>query len=250
MSALAASDLVKRYGDGAPVIDGFTHTFTPGTITGLVGPNGSGKTTLLRLLAVLTYPTQGRVTLGDLDIHETPHAYLRRTGIVHADSALPEHLSAVELLAWVLRARDCWTDDAPDRISSLLDRLRLGGPRTDLIGTYSSGMTKKTQIAAALVTEPDVLLMDEPLRSLDEATTQVALRMVAEARDRGAVVVLASHRSDALASLVDSVIRMRPQAGVVADGEADAEPDPSPDPAAADHAEASPSAASSSDPDS
>src|SRR5690606_30703555 len=117
--------ITKRYGQGAPVIDGLSVTFEPGTITGLVGPNGSGKTTLLRLLTALSYPTSGVVRYGTLDVHAHPYRYLRHVGVVHDQTGLPEYLSAEELLAWVLRARERWDEAAPERIGALLDAVRL-----------------------------------------------------------------------------------------------------------------------------
>ena len=205
-ASLVLDDVSKRYGTDAPVLDGLSHTFAPGTLSLLVGPNGSGKTTLLRLLSVLAYPTTGTVHYGDLDIHETPYRYLADVGLVHADGTLPEHLSATELLSWVLRSRNGWTEDAPDRIAHLLDRLQLDERRDNLIGTYSSGMTQKTQIAAALVAEPTVLLMDEPLRSLDTATADATVDLLKAFVADGGLAVVASHLTDALAPLADTTV--------------------------------------------
>jgi ABC-2 type transport system ATP-binding protein len=225
---LVLDDVTKRYGQDAPVLDGLSHTFAAGTITGLAGPNGSGKTTLLRLLSALAFPTSGTIRHGDLDIHAHPYRYLRRVGVVHADDVLPDHLTAVELLAWVLRERDAWTDDAPDRLGALLDRLALDARRANRIGTYSSGMRKKTQIAAALVHDPAVLLMDEPLRSLDTATTNATLALIEAFRDDGGLVIMASHLGSTLDALADTHLVMGPdaadaevvQAGEAATGEA------------------------------
>jgi ABC-2 type transport system ATP-binding protein len=207
-SPLILDGITKRYGDGPAVLDGLSRTFAPGTLTLLVGPNGAGKSTLLRLLSVLSYPTTGTVRYGDLNVHDHPYQYLAHTGIVHADAHLPEHLSAVELLAWILRSRDRWTDDAPDRIDALLQRLQLDERRENLIGTYSSGMTQKTQIAAALIAEPDVLLMDEPLRSLDTATADATVALLADFVDDGGLAVVASHLTDALAARADDTMHL------------------------------------------
>jgi len=207
-SSLVLDDVTKRYGDGPAVLDGLTRTFAPGTLTLLVGPNGAGKTTLLRLLSVLAHPTTGTVRYGELDVHAHPYRYLQQVGLVHADAHLPEHLTAVELLEWILRSRDCWSDDAPDRIAALLDRLRLDERRENLIGTYSSGMTQKTQIAAALVAEPTVLLMDEPLRSLDTATADATIALIDQFVADGGLAVVASHLTDPLADRADATFAL------------------------------------------
>ena len=216
-SSLTLNNITKRYGDGPAVLDDLSRTFAPGSLTMLVGPNGAGKSTLLRLLSVLSYPTTGTVRYGDLNVHEHPYQYLADVGIVHADAHLPEHLSAVELLEWILRSRDHWTDESPNHIDSLLHRLQLDERRENLIGTYSSGMTQKTQIAAALVAEPDVLLMDEPLRSLDTATADATINLLERFVDDGGLAVVASHLTDALDALADDTIALGAPAPSVAD---------------------------------
>ena len=207
-SSLVLDDVTKRYGDGPAVLEDLTHTFAPGTLTLLVGPNGAGKTTLLRLLSVLAYPTTGTVRYGDLDVHAHPHRYLTDVGLVHADAQLPEHLTAPELLEWILRSRGRWTESAPDRIDALLTHLRLDERRTQLVGTYSSGMLQKTKIAAALVAAPDAVLMDEPLRSLDTDTADATVDLLADFVADGGLAVIASHLTDALAPLADATLAL------------------------------------------
>jgi len=207
--SLTLENLTKRYGDGPPVVDGLAQSLAPGTLTLLVGPNGAGKTTLLRLLSVQAYPTSGTVRYGTLNVHDAPYEYLQAVGLVHAGPHLPEHLTAVELLEWILRSRGQWTDDeSPARIADLLDRLQLDERRSNLIGTYSSGMVQKAQVAAAFVAEPEVVLMDEPLRSLDTATTEATVDLLRGFIDDGGLAVIASHLTEALRPLADDVLAL------------------------------------------
>lgn len=210
---LVLDRVTKRYGRGAAVIEDLSAEFLPGTATGLVGPNGSGKTTLLRLLTALSYPTDGQVRYGRstgsgqaFDIHAHPHRYLRHVGVVHDEAELPDHLNAVEVLEWVLRARGRWDGAAPERIADLLDAVRLDERRENLIGTYSSGMRRKTQIAAALVAAPAVLLMDEPLRGLDTESTAAVLALLRDFKSGGGVLLLSSHLHASLGTLVDATL--------------------------------------------
>ena len=206
-ASLVLDALTKRYSDGPPILGGLSRSFAPGTLTLLVGPNGAGKTTLLRLLAVQAYPTSGTVHYGDLDVHAHPYRYLQHVGLVHAGPELPEHLTAVELLEWILRSREQWGSAGGDaRIAAVLDRLRLDERRSNLIGTYSSGMVQKAQVAAAFVAEPAVVLMDEPLRSLDTATTEATVDLIDEFVADGGLAIVASHLTDALRPLADEVV--------------------------------------------
>ena len=200
---LAVEAVRKRYPGADWVLYDLSHTFQPGTATGLVGPNGSGKSTLLRVLSALSPPTTGAVRYGTLDIHRRPHAYLQSVGVVHDKPDLPGYLTAVETLAWVARERGVWDDAAAARHAALLDAVLLDERREQLTRTYSAGMTRKTQLATALAARPAVLLLDEPFRALDTAATDAALALLAAFRDAGGLVVLSSHRADLLDRLCD-----------------------------------------------
>ena len=195
--------VTKKYLFGPYVLRDLSHTFAPGTATGLVGPNGSGKSTLLRMLSTLSPPTSGRVLYGDLDVHAHPHRFLADVGVVHDRPDLPGSLTAVETLEWIARERGTWDAEAPARHSDLLDAVRLDERREQLTGTYSAGMTRKAQLAAAFAGAPAVLLLDEPFRALDTDATEAALDLLAAFRDGGGLVVLSSHRGDLLDRLCD-----------------------------------------------
>jgi len=205
---LVLDSVSKQYGQHEPVIQSMSHTFEPGTLTMLIGPNGAGKTTLLRMMSVLAYPTDGQVLYDDFDVHDAPYRYLKHVGVVHAEAGLPEHLTAVELLEWVARSRDIWSDDGEAQIGSLLDRLHLDERRVNLLGTYSSGMLKKVQIGAAFIAHPDVLIMDEPLRSLDRTTTDATIDMVETFVEDSGIGIVASHLDSELRDLATNIVRM------------------------------------------
>ena len=198
---LKLTNVSKRYRTGQNVISGLSYEFKPGTATGLVGPNGSGKTTLLRLLSVNAYPTSGTIMYGSLNIHEEPYDYLKHVGIVNDAAELPQYLTAIQLLEWILRAKNFWNEQSQTNIANLLDRLYLDESRYRLIGTYSSGMIRKTQIAASLISTPSILLMDEPLKGLDDASREATLTLLREFRDGGGILILSSHLKSYLSLL-------------------------------------------------
>ena len=206
--SLVLNDITKRYGQGPAVLSGLSYSFKSGTATGLVGPNGSGKTTLLRLLSVSSFPTEGSIIYGDLDINRSPYKYLAHVGIVHDVASLPRYMTAVELLEYILRGRSKWTAQSHSEIDNLLNTLDLDDRRNNLIGTYSSGMLKKTQIAAALIAKPRVLLLDEPFRGLDTESLRAAIDLLQTFKARGAATVVSSHRRDVLDELCEEFLSL------------------------------------------
>ncbi|MFU8811915.1 MAG: ABC transporter ATP-binding protein [Balneolaceae bacterium] len=204
--SLHVDTVTKRFSASKTVFRNISDQFRPGELIAFIGPNGSGKTTMLRLLSVQSFPTSGHIRYGEMDIHQQPAAYLQHLGIVHDQESLPEHLSAVETLQWVLRSRSLWDREAEARIHKLLDRLQLGEDRHQQMGTYSTGMKKKTQIAAAFVVEPRVLILDEPMRGLDTSARDVVMEMLAESKNKQRIVLIASHTLADDSELVDRVL--------------------------------------------
>lgn len=202
---LEVNNLTKQYKPGKPVFSHYSATFAAGQGVGLVGPNGSGKTTFLRLLSVNSYPTEGTVSFEGKDIHSSPAAYLKNVGLVHDEEVLPKHLTARELLEWIIRSRGLWTDNTMEKIDVLFNRLSLE-ERDELIGTYSTGMRKKTQIAAAMILKPKILIMDEPLRGLDQATRVVVADLITGAKKEGTLVLMSSHAMDREDKIFDEII--------------------------------------------
>lgn len=203
---LLLSRVTKRYGRGSSVFPELSFRAESGSATGLVGPNGSGKTTLLRLLSVVSYPSSGRIEYRGMNIHDNPYKYLKYVGVVQDTGDLPQYLNAVELLAWILRSRNRFESSAPDRIAQLLDRLGLDERRENVIGTYSSGMLKKTQIAAALVFKPSVLLLDEPFRGLDDTGTISTLHFLSAFIEEGGILIVSSHVKSTLEAICSQYI--------------------------------------------
>ena len=204
---LTVKQLSKRYGTGSFIVENLSTEFEPGTATGLIGPNGSGKTTFLRLVSTTAFPTQGTVFYGDLNIHEKPADYLKHVGLVSDSTGLPEYLTAVELLSWILRSRNLWDSKAEERISTLLEAVSLDDRRDNLIGTYSSGMMQKTLIAASLVARPDLILLDEPFRALDEESTGRTIDLLRQFRDNGGTILISSHQQETLDQLCGGFIK-------------------------------------------
>ena len=204
---LAAKNLSKRYGTGPMVIAGLNHRFNRGAATGLIGANGSGKTTFLRLVSVTAFPSEGDMTFQGSSIYDAPHRFLQHIGIVTDTADLPAYLSANELMEWTLRARRKWNDkESPRQMNELFERLHFDERRKNLIGTYSSGMMQKTMLACSLITRPEIILLDEPFRALDEESKNAVLELLEEYKSEGGTILVSSHLKESLSRICDEYI--------------------------------------------
>jgi ABC-2 type transport system ATP-binding protein len=180
--------LVKRYGE-LEAVAGVDLTVHAGDVYGYLGPNGAGKTTCLRMMLGLIRPTAGTVRLFGLDPQQTVEALDDVAGFVEAPTFYP-YLSGrrnLELLA----AFD--GGDAADRIDAALETVELTDRARDKIGGYSHGMRQRIGIAAALLRDPKLLLLDEPATGLDPAGMRDMRLLIRRLADQGMTVLLSSH---------------------------------------------------------
>lgn len=188
----AASAVVRnlRVGYGAtPVLDGLDWQLQPGQVVGLLGRNGAGKTTLLETLLGLRDPQAGEVELFDQPAARLDDAARARVGYVPQRSDLFEELRADELLAYFRSFYPRWN---AGKVAALLDRWQV--PRTIPVGQMSGGEQQRLSIIRALAHEPDLLVLDEPVSSLDPLARRDFLReLVEQVLDRGTTVVFSTH---------------------------------------------------------
>ena len=183
-----------------------------GRIVGVLGPNGSGKTTLLRVLAGLEQPTAGMATM----LGERPTARsLRRRVAFQPEGALPLGvLSAAEFLAWVGAELGLSNAESDAKAHGWLERLELLGPGRRWIRTFSTGMQKRLALAAALLGDPEILLLDEPTAGLDPFGSEIVMTILRERAAAGTTVLMASHQLLEVEEICDEVLVL--QDGAVA----------------------------------
>ena len=162
---LRAEDVNVRF-DGAAALDGALLDVDDGEVVTVLGPSGSGKTTLLRVVAGLQVPDSGRVLLDGVDLASTP-PHRRDIGLVFQDHALFPHRDVADNVAFGLRMRGDSPEQVASRTAELLDLVGLAGFEQRSVGSLSGGEQQRVALARALAPEPRVLLLDEPLGSLD-----------------------------------------------------------------------------------
>jgi ABC-2 type transport system ATP-binding protein len=177
-----------------------------GEVVGLVGPNGAGKSTLIRICASLLTPTSGRVTIGGTDIAERPAGARAAIGLLLADErALYWRLTGRENLRFFGVMAGLPRVVARRRADELLERFDLA-ERDRLVFGYSSGMRVRLGLARALLAEPDLLILDEPSRSLDPVASSELLELLGRLASDGMAILLSSHRLDEVESICDRVL--------------------------------------------
>jgi len=164
-------------------------TFEPG-VHWLKGPNGSGKTTLFRSMAGLL-PFEGDCRLEDRwSVRKHPVEYRLRVNYSEAEPLYPDFLTAWELIQWVATTKRAPTGQA----EALIEAFGMGSFVRTPVGTYSSGMLKKTGLVLALLGNPRFILLDEPFITLDEASVRTVVRLIREGRERGVSFLLSTHQ--------------------------------------------------------
>src|ERR671916_1320643 len=158
--------LVKRYGN-VVALDGLDLTVPKGTVLGLLGPNGAGKTTAVRILSTLLDPDEGTVEVAGLDVRAQPDKVRERIGLSGQNAAVDEHLTGYENLDMVGRLYHLGKKEARARARGLLDEFDLAEAADRPTKTYSGGMRRRLDLAAALVANPAVVFLDEPTTGLD-----------------------------------------------------------------------------------
>ena len=172
-------------------LDGLTLDIPAGGVFGLLGPNGAGKSTTLKLLLRLLTPTSGRASIfglapGDVRAHQ-------RLGFLPENPTFYDYLSAEELLAYFAGLCGATAADAKSRAAAMLDLVGIGTDRRRPLRQYSKGMIQRVGIAQALVNDPELVILDEPMSGLDPVGRREVRELIMKLRDQGRTVLFSSH---------------------------------------------------------
>lgn len=202
--AVLIENLQKRYGSVEAVKD-VSLQVEPGTIFGLLGPNGAGKTTTIRCLCTLTTPDAGRIEVSGISAIAQPKVARQRLGYVAQEVALDKVLTGRELLELQAALYHLPKAVAKERINQFLQLLGLEDRADQRTGTYSGGLKKRLDLAAGLLHQPDVLVLDEPTVGLDIESRVAVWNFLRQLRDGGTTVLITSHYLEEVDALADRV---------------------------------------------
>jgi len=202
--AIRAESLAKRFGD-LVAVDGVTFEVLPGELFGFLGPNGAGKTTTIKMMVGLLRPTAGKVAVAGFDLAADPVSAKARLGYVPDEPALYDKLTGREFLRLVAAVHRMDWKTVQRRVAELLELFDLSAQDDDLLGGWSHGMRQKVALAAALLHEPEVLVLDEPTVGLDPRAARLVKDILREFCRRGRTVFMSTHILEIAEAMCDRV---------------------------------------------
>src|ERR1700730_11480791 len=197
--------LAKRFG---PVValDGINLQVPPGTVLGLLGPNGAGKTTTVRILTTILEPDDGHATVLGLDVVRHAEAVRMTIGLAGQYAAVDENLTGRETLRLIGQLSHQHRSVIRPRADELLERFSLADAADRTVRTYSGGMRRRLDLAAALVHRPPVLFLDEPTTGLDPSGRSDLWAIIEELLDDGTTVLLTTQYLEEADRLADNIV--------------------------------------------
>jgi ABC-2 type transport system ATP-binding protein len=213
--ALRIAGLHKSY--GRPAVDGLDLLVRRGELYALLGPNGAGKTTTLRMVSGLVAPDAGRIEVLGIDLDKAPLEAKRRLAYLPDDPMLYGKLKPFEYLEFVAGLWGVGAREAEERARSLLDWLELSQHAHELTEGFSRGMKQKLALAGALIHDPELLILDEPLTGLDAAAARQVKDLLLSHVAKGGTVILTTHILEVAERLAQRIGIIR-QGRLIAEG--------------------------------
>ena len=205
VAAIETHQLAREFEGGIKAVDGVDLEVAEGEIYGFLGPNGAGKTTTVRMLTTLLHPTGGRALVAGFDVAKDPGAVRRKIGVALQEAALDPLMTGRELLELQATLHGISRREGELKGQWLLDRVGLTLAADRRVGTYSGGMRRRLDLAAALVPTPEVLFLDEPTTGLDPVSRKAIWEEVRKLNQEGTTVFLTTQYLEEADQLADRV---------------------------------------------
>lgn len=203
--SIIKTDKLTKMFRGFVAVDAISLDVKKGEIFGFLGPNGAGKSTTIRMLTTLLTPTFGTATVAGFDIKSQQDKVRAKIGLVAEKIILYDYLTAMENLLFFGRLNHMPTSLIVERASKWIDRLGMAEWKNAQVSTYSTGMKQRINIVRALLTEPEIMFLDEPTLGLDPQTTYMIRTFIQELNAKGTTIILTTHdmvEAEALSSRV------------------------------------------------
>lgn len=202
---LKVTDIHKAYGR-EPVLRGVSFTVNPGRILGICGANGSGKTTLINIIASILPPDQGSIHLMEISAQQAD--YRNMIGYVPQSIALSPRLTVRQNLEFWAAIRGCSGQELREQVEAASELANVSDFMKKPVGRCSGGMARRANLAAGLVGQPRLLLLDEPTAGIDEDNRDLILRSLEKLRGQGCIVLMVSHYKEELALVCERIITL------------------------------------------
>ncbi|MGC9055545.1 MAG: ABC transporter ATP-binding protein [Candidatus Saccharicenans sp.] len=202
---LELKSVAKKYGY-FKAVDAVSFEVKPGEAVGYLGPNGAGKSTTIKMIAGLLEPTGGEIIYQGRNVWKNLVWFKERLGYVPEEPAIYSHMSAYDYLIMVGRLRKIKESALKHKIEGFMEIFDLGGDMHSEIASFSKGMAQKVLISAALLHDPEVLLLDEPLSGLDVTTALTVRELVRRLAAEGKIVIYSSHILEIVEKVATRVI--------------------------------------------
>ena len=201
---ISVTNLKKHYGT-VHALRGISFDILPGELFGLLGPNGAGKTTTISILSTLLPPDEGSITMAGLDLKKNPEGFKKNIGVVPQEIALYNELTAYANLVFWGSLYSVPKAALTSRINQTLQQVGLFDRRNDKVKTYSGGMKRRINIAAALLHRPKILFMDEPTVGIDPQSRNLIFEVVEKLHKEGMTIVYTTHYMEEAERLCDRI---------------------------------------------
>lgn len=202
---ISIKDVSKVYGGKVKAVDHLTLDLRPGEIFGFLGPNGAGKTTTIKMLTGITTPDGGEIVINDMTLEKDPISYKRQFGFVPDSPDIFLRLKGLEYLNFMGDIYNVESGVRQQRIDALAKRFDMEDALGDYISSYSHGMRQKIIIMGALIHDPSLWILDEPMTGLDPKSSFYLKEMMREHADKGNVVFFSTHVLEVAEKVCDRV---------------------------------------------
>ncbi|MBO1266138.1 ABC transporter ATP-binding protein [Proteiniclasticum sp. SCR006] len=202
---ISIKDVSKVYGGKVKAVDHLTLDLRPGEIFGFLGPNGAGKTTTIKMLTGITTPDGGEIVINDRTLEKDPISYKRQFGFVPDSPDIFLRLKGLEYLNFMGDIYNVESGVRQERIDALAKRFDMEDALGDYISSYSHGMRQKIIIMGALIHDPSLWILDEPMTGLDPKSSFYLKEMMREHADKGNVVFFSTHVLEVAEKVCDRV---------------------------------------------